>query len=284
MTIRDKFPSIIPAEDDTTTIGRYTAAHEDELGEIEEDLEEIVTRLQLRQIDLYGQVPDSTYTIEYIDLDGNVQTVQKTFDRDTLTIAINEFDEVVRVFNDDREFILDGDYDEWEDGIIWTPTRRNPDFDRISEIFGDLGRRRGRSDREYRRFLNSLVPVLSGRGQVPTLKEAVAISLGMDVEEIGVDENFEELKFEIILSEDWEPHQGSAIESLVDRAKPSGVEHVTTRYELPTKETTSMVDVTTAEAAVTVDATSTSTSTIDTTIQDVLFWDTNSAWDDGNWS
>ena len=239
MTIRDAFPDIIATDDDDSIISRYTDAHDNELEEIEGELDEILVTFQLRQIDLYGQRPDSAYSITYIDTDGNEQTLEVT--DFSLVEDIPDVDEVISVFDDDREYILDGDYklffiDGELEGIEWTPDNNNPSLDRIGQLFGEIGRRRGRDDREYRRFLNSLVPVLSGRGQVPTLKEAVAISLSMDAESIGVEENFEELEFEIILSDFWEPHQGSAIESIVDRARPSGVEHVSTRYQVPDEE------------------------------------------------
>ena len=247
MTIRGAFPDLIATDDDDSVISRYTDAHDNELEEIEGELDEILVTFQLRQIDLYGQRPDSSYSINYIDTDGNEQTVEvASF---SLVEDIPNVDEVISVFDDDREYILDGDYelffiDGELEGIEWTPERNNPSLDRIGQLFGEIGRRRGRNDREYRRFLNSLVPVLSGRGQVPTLKEAVAISLSMDVESIGVEENFEELAFEIVLSDFWESHQGSAIESIVDRAKPSGVEHVSTRYQVPDVELLSSADST----------------------------------------
>jgi len=250
MTIRDAFPDIIATDDDDSIISRYTDAHDNELAEIEEELDEILVTFQLRQIDLYGQRPDSSYFIDYIDTDGNEQTLEVT--SFNLVEDIPDVDEVISVFDDGREYILDGDYelffiDGELEGIEWTPDNNNPSLDRIGQVFGEIGRRRGRNDRDYRRFLNSLVPVLSGRGQVPTLKEAVAISLGMDAESIGVDENFQELEFEIILSDFWEPHQGSAIESIVDRARPSGVEHVSTRYQVPDEELLGATDAATTD-------------------------------------
>ena len=308
MTIRDAFPDLIATDDDDSVISRYTDAHGNELEEIEGELDKILVTFQLRQIDLYGQRPDSSYSINYIDSDGNEQTLEvASF---SLVEDIPDVDEVISVFDDDREYILNGDYELFFingelEGIEWTPDNNNPLFDRIGQLFGEIGRRRGRNDREYRRFLNSLVPVLSGRGQVPTLKEAVAISLSMDPESIGVEENFQELEFEIILSDFWESHQGSAIESIVDRAKPSGVEHVSTRYQVPDEELLGATVVATTDGqqvvaesessfdlvllGIRITETFDESQSTDATTQDIQLdapsivqWD-NFIWDDSSW-
>jgi hypothetical protein len=105
------------------------------------------------------------------------------------------------------------------------------DLDRIGEIFGDLGRRRGRTDTEYRVFLKSIVQSFKGRGTVPGIRFAVASGLALDADDIDIDEDFVNVEYQIILSE-WTSHSGSVIEDLADLADPSGVELSGITYQI----------------------------------------------------
>ena len=226
--VLDRFPDILPTKDEESVIHRYVTAQEQELHNIEEDLDDILMSLQLQQIQLFGQTPPTSYFIEYRDTDGNVQKIELDSWEDE--VVISNLDEIIRVYdtvgieeNDGGyTFFEGGDYDVVEDGIVWTPDKRNRDFDRLGRMFGDLGRRRERDDLAYRQYLNSLVTVLSGRGQKPTIKAAVETAIGVEPESIEITEYFEDLEYEIGIV-GWEDHQPISIINIVNAADPSGV-------------------------------------------------------------
>jgi len=139
--------------------------------------------------------------------------------------------------------------EEYEDAIIEIKLSRQIDnaegdnLDRLGRLFGPIGRRRGREDDEYRTYLRSIVPVFSGRGQKHAIRNAVAAALAIDVDDVTIDEDFENVEYTIVLT-DWPDHAGTTIEDIADIADASGVRQSDTRYELPDIQTTVAVDST----------------------------------------
>jgi hypothetical protein len=98
------------------------------------------------------------------------------------------------------------------------------DLDRIGALFGELGRRRGRPDGEYRTFIKSIVQSFNGRGTIPGLKFAIAAGIGTDPENVVIDEDFEEVGYTITIENTDSGFLTKAINDLAQLADPSGVE------------------------------------------------------------
>jgi len=139
--------------------------------------------------------------------------------------------------------------EEYEDAIIEIKLSRQIDnaegdnLDRLGRLFGPIGRRRSRKDDEYRTYLRSIVPVFSGRGQKHAIRNAVAAALAIDVDDVTIDEDFENVEYTIVLT-DWPDHAGTTIEDIADIADASGVRQSDTRYEIPDIQTAVAVDST----------------------------------------
>jgi hypothetical protein len=98
------------------------------------------------------------------------------------------------------------------------------DLDRIGSLFGELGKRRGRTDPEYRTFLRSIVQSFKGRGTVPGLKFAIAAGVGTDPENIIIQEDFDEVGYSIRIENVDTSFIFGVIADLAQLADPSGVE------------------------------------------------------------
>lgn len=94
------------------------------------------------------------------------------------------------------------------------------ELDQIGAFFGKLGRRRGRSDQEYRIYLKTIVQAFKGRGTVPGIQSAVAAGLNTVPEEINISEDFQNLEYEILMTE-WEPHEAATISELAELSDAS---------------------------------------------------------------
>lgn len=98
------------------------------------------------------------------------------------------------------------------------------DLDQIGGLFGELGRRRGRSDQEYRAFLKTIVQSFSGRGTIPGLKFAIAAGIGTDSSNVIIIEDFDQTGYEIRLNNIDTTFLSSVVNDLAELADPSGVD------------------------------------------------------------
>jgi len=114
--------------------------------------------------------------------------------------------------------------------------RDSSDLDRIGAFFGELGKRRGRSDDEYTTFLRSIVQSFTGRGTVDGIKFAVASALDVEPEKIIIDENFVTNEYEVRLEDPFPPHELVTLTELADLADPSGVEFGTITYDIAAEQ------------------------------------------------
>lgn len=105
-------------------------------------------------------------------------------------------------------------------------------LDRIGRIFGPVGRRTGRTDEQYRRYLKSVVQAFSGRGTDRSMREALAAALDITVEDVRLTEDFENVEYEVILH-DWTPHSVNNIYEIAEIVDPSGVNQSNLRYSIP---------------------------------------------------
>jgi hypothetical protein len=97
-------------------------------------------------------------------------------------------------------------------------------LDRIGSLFGELGKRRGRSDAEYRTFLRSIVQSFKGRGTVPGLRFAIAAGIGTDPDNVIIQEDFEEVGYSVRVENVDTSFLSGVIADLAQLADPSGVE------------------------------------------------------------
>lgn len=116
--------------------------------------------------------------------------------------------------------------DEFEDDIVAVVLSRQineasgDELDELGKLFGELGRRRGRTDGEYRTYLKSIVDSFNGRGTVGGIRFAVSSGLDVDVSSVSVEEHFDDIEYTIQLT-DWSSHNLETIVRLADLADAS---------------------------------------------------------------
>lgn len=98
------------------------------------------------------------------------------------------------------------------------------DLDRIGSMFGELGERRGRNNSDYRSYLKGIVNSFNGRGSLSGLKFAIASAINTDTSNITIDEDFQELKYDIRIENVDSEFLSSAVNDLAELADPSAVE------------------------------------------------------------
>ena len=110
------------------------------------------------------------------------------------------------------------------------------ELNKLGDIFGVLGKRRGRNDTQYRIYLKSIVQSFISRGTVNGIKLAISAATDVPLEDITVNEDFEENEYEVQIIAAT-PITGSLLESVAQIADPSGVALNLTRFKLPADET-----------------------------------------------
>jgi len=100
------------------------------------------------------------------------------------------------------------------------------ELDRIGAIFGELGKRRGRTDAEYQSFIKSIVQSFNGRGTLPGLKFAIAAGVGSNDpdNDIVINEDFSQTGYKIQITNTNTGFITGSINDLAQLADPSGVE------------------------------------------------------------
>lgn len=113
----------------------------------------------------------------------------------------------------------------------------DPDrLDEIGKLFGDtIGKRRGRSNTQYRIYLKSVVQSFISRGTISGIKLAVSAATEVPVEDITVNENFANTSYSLQVIPNT-PVTASTIEEIAEIADPSGVDFGKTRFTLPDEE------------------------------------------------
>jgi 3',5'-cyclic AMP phosphodiesterase CpdA len=99
------------------------------------------------------------------------------------------------------------------------------DLDRIGADFGILGRRRGRDDASYRKFIQSLVQAYRGRGTNPDVRTVVAAGILATKEDVALIEDTDANRYEVVLeNEAWTAHASGVVRELANVADPSVVQ------------------------------------------------------------
>lgn len=97
------------------------------------------------------------------------------------------------------------------------------ELDELGRLFGTIGRRRGRDDDEYRKYIKSIVPVFSGRGTHESVRRAISAALSMPMEDFTIEENTTTVSYAIYVH-DWTNHDLQGLREIAQIADPSGVE------------------------------------------------------------
>lgn len=98
------------------------------------------------------------------------------------------------------------------------------ELDHLGSLFGELGKRRGRNDDEYRAFIKSIVQSFNGRGTLPGLRFAIAAGIGAEPDNININEDFEKVGYTIRIENTDTSFLSGVINEMADLADPSGVE------------------------------------------------------------
>jgi len=97
-------------------------------------------------------------------------------------------------------------------------------LDFIGSWFGEVGERRGRSDAEYRTFLRSIVRAFNGTGTRHDMRLVISGAVRGKIKDITIDEDFQKNGFRVTITEGDDAQISSAINEVVEMARPSGVE------------------------------------------------------------
>lgn len=97
-------------------------------------------------------------------------------------------------------------------------------LDQIGAAYGDIGRRRRRSDAEYRSFLRSIVRAFNANGTVQDVKFAVAAALRGDPDDVTIEEDFEQNGFSVYVDAADSEVVTTSLDDLIQLASPTGVE------------------------------------------------------------
>jgi hypothetical protein len=116
-------------------------------------------------------------------------------------------------------------------------TAEGSELDRIGELFGVLGKRRGRDDTQYRLFLKSAARSFVSRGTVSSIKMAVSAATDVPIEDITINENFENSTYELVVIPNT-PVRSSVLDQITEIADPSGVEKSRSRFTLDDENVT----------------------------------------------
>lgn len=97
------------------------------------------------------------------------------------------------------------------------------ELDEIGSLFGDtIGKRRGRSDTQYRTYLKSVVQSFVSRGTKNGIKLAVSAATGIPIEDITINEDFQNNEYELEIIPRT-PINTPLISEVAEIADPSGV-------------------------------------------------------------
>lgn len=128
---------------------------------------------------------------------------------------INTFDDDISAVGDEIETSISSKYIDEAPGEA---------LDRIGSAFGEIGRRRRRSDSEYRSFLRSIVRAFNANGTEQDVKFAVASALRGSTDDIRIVEDFEQTGFMVYIDTADSAVLTASLNDLIDLSSPTGVE------------------------------------------------------------
>ena len=177
--------------------------------------------------------------VELRDTTGDAQYDSVAFiDSDVLPDADTEFEATyvaepvisryVSSFDDDIDILGDRIDDSIDSKYIDSATGR--ELDRIGAKYGDVGRRLGRNDDEYKPFLRSIVSAFDATGTKSGIRFVTSAVLEIDPDLVEVIEDFDTQSFTVRVEHPESQVQTTSLNSLIDLASPGGVD----TFEPPT--------------------------------------------------
>lgn len=97
------------------------------------------------------------------------------------------------------------------------------ELDRLGALFGQLGRRRGRNDSDYREYLKGIANSFKGRGSVEGVKFAVAAAADTDPSNVRLIEDFQNLEYSLQIEDADAANITQSVNDLAELADPSVV-------------------------------------------------------------
>lgn len=106
------------------------------------------------------------------------------------------------------------------------------ELDRIGALFGEtIGKRRGRTDQQYRLYLKSVARSFISRGTKSGIKTAISAATDVPVGDITIIEDFNDNAYEVVVVPNT-PVKSQVLNDVAEIADPSGVERLTTRFDI----------------------------------------------------
>lgn len=106
------------------------------------------------------------------------------------------------------------------------------DLDHIGRLFGNtIGARRGRTDQEYREYLDTIVQSFISRGTKSGIRAAIAAVFETDPSNIEIIEDFSANSYDVRVPPAAE-FSGSLLETVAELADPAGVDFKGVRYRI----------------------------------------------------
>lgn len=103
-------------------------------------------------------------------------------------------------------------------------------LDELGKLFGPtIGKRRGRTDEQYRIYLKSAVQSFVSRGTVNGIKLAISAATDVPIDDIEINEDFENVEYEVLVQAAT-PVTVELLEEVAEVADPSGVNQIRTRF------------------------------------------------------
>jgi hypothetical protein len=115
---------------------------------------------------------------------------------------------------------------------LFVKTAEGQSLDLIGEELSIIARRRGRSDDEYRKFIQGLVPAFQGRGTERDVEIAVAAGVTRDRDAVDLRQDFSGTReYEVeLLNSDWIAHRSGLTRDLAEIADPVSVDRIDPVY------------------------------------------------------
>lgn len=191
-----------------------------------------------------GSTPDDDedftvdYTVTHTDSIIEWDTSNRTPDAGSLFYVSYRCESVISRYIDANDNELES-LDNQLESIInakFVDKASGEELDQLGRLFGALGKREGRSDSDYRKYLKSVVQSFVSRGTVSGIKVAVSAATGVPVEDVSIEEDFQNNEYDVVLVPS-DTIVGSIVEEVADIADPSGVEQNKTIFDAATDGT-----------------------------------------------
>lgn len=190
-----------------------------------------------------GSSPDNgesftvTYEVTYINSVIKWDKTELTPDADSLFYVSYRSDSIISRYlesaNEQLEIVEHDITDAIDSRFV--NQAEGEELEELGEMFGDLGKRSGRDDQQYRIYLKSIVQSFISRGTINGIKLAISAATEVPIDDITITEDFEESEYKVKIVPNT-PVRGQLVEEIADIADPSGVAQSGTTFVLDPDE------------------------------------------------